>query len=108
MKTNEDLEKTNRALDYYYKKKQEPVKLLENKVGASMKKRKNPETTEKKDKNVNKSLKKLKIESDKDSFLDAKEIKENCEIDPQNVNGNVEDQTKEENEKAKRKSSKII
>lgn len=104
------MEKTNKALDYYYKKKQETVKLLENKTGVSGKKRKNPvqttETTEKKDKNVNKSLKKLKIESDKESFLDAKEIKENSEIDPQN--GNTEDPAKEENDKAKKKSSIII
>lgn len=106
------MEKINKALDYYYKKKLETIKLLEIKTQAapSAKKRRNPiqkETTEKKDGNAIKSLKKLKIESDKDSLKSLKENKEQLS----DTEGNIvnEDLQKEptENEKSKKKPSRL-
>ena len=107
-KTLDDLEKANRALDAYYKKKAEKLKLIEIKPVTSEKKRKTPstkESIESKDGNVNRTLKKLKIDSDKESFITGKDPASDSEMpnDKQILEEPKEEVKEAEIEKSKQK-----
>lgn len=106
------MEKTNKLLDAYYKRKQEKPKLKEpKKTTGSEKKRKTPSSQDSVDKDlgsnaaVNKTLKKLKIDSDKESLVTGKDPASDSEMPMEKPM--VEEPPKDsEADKSKKKQSK--